>query len=947
MPVFSRAILLGLMLLGAWGFGNAQAGSYNANAPYFSVSSEHFEVVYQEGLDSVSQSVLGYLEWAYAGNTSSLNIRPGHDKVKVVLETRNQMANGYVTPMPFHSSWFNGQVGMSGMPWFQTLAVHEGRHVIQEEQMRSWGAKRVLHFLFGDSYTTIVMSLFVPAWWSEGDAVLMETVLTKGGRGRRPAFTMQLRALDLEGKRMGYYQNYLGRGDDERLYANHYEMGYLLTTDARRRFGSQVWNSTLKGTSKWGVFPTFDYSLWRATGDTMDMTDLYSHAFDELHKIWQAQVDSLVLTPTVKAVTSPKSMWSARWIPEIYRGQVYFVDVDKRKGVHFATEKNGQIEFLHEVSFGVASIMSFAERHVSFHEGKWAWTQNVPDIRRSSINTSDIYVYDQHSDQERRLTFGAGYQTVGFASDGRTLIAHELDTLHKARLVLLDAESGRVLKSVENPAYFHDFQATAAGNFLASRIDHNGFSLVEISGLDLSVQTLIGPTHDEDLRSPVEWGDFVVYQSDFSGIDQVWALNRKSGERFQIATTKYGAWYPRVAGDTLYFSDYTTLGAEIVKAKLDTMTFTPMQSVRVLREEFFAPVQAQEKLAVKVDSALRVSAPVPTTAPKPYSPLGNSVNIHSHLLLVSTENVRLSLSQNDVLGILDGSVAVGYDRQRRAAMFAGALTYSQLFPLITAFGDYDYSDFQDSILDTAVTSRRYDAGLRLVLPFNFSRGMWSRGFDLGIQGAISDVHNDQLILDPDGPMAGRFYPISYMASAMALKEKPRLAVGTRLGLVVNGGFDHTVGDSRIRSQMVWGQALAFLPGLWWTHNIALVGSMEKQLKEDGYTFSHGSPRAQRSDVGYYRDYYFGRAQYKLPLAWTSMHWWKLFYWRGVDLSLYGEYGLGHQLLGTDERTNAGVGLHLPCNLFSNEYFILEPVFYNNYDFQEKEYFFSFAVTAPF
>ena len=43
-----------------------------------------------------------------------------------------------------------------------------------------------------------MMRWSIPDWFFEGDAITMETALTKGGRGRIPAFAMNIRAFSIE-----------------------------------------------------------------------------------------------------------------------------------------------------------------------------------------------------------------------------------------------------------------------------------------------------------------------------------------------------------------------------------------------------------------------------------------------------------------------------------------------------------------------------------------------------------------------------------------------------------------------------------------------------------------------------------------------------------------------------------------------------------------------------
>ena len=81
----------------------------------------------------------------------------------------------------------------------------------------------------------------------EGDAVLMETLLTSGGRGRMPEFTMPIRTMLLSGKRHSYYKMIFG--SYRNWSANPYPFGYLMAAYLRRQKGTFIWSDVM--TAPW------------------------------------------------------------------------------------------------------------------------------------------------------------------------------------------------------------------------------------------------------------------------------------------------------------------------------------------------------------------------------------------------------------------------------------------------------------------------------------------------------------------------------------------------------------------------------------------------------------------------------------------------------------------------------------------------------------------------
>jgi len=65
-----------------------------------------------------------------------------------------------------------------------------------------------------------------------------------------------------------------------------------------------------------------------------------------------------------------------------------------------------------------------------------------------------------------------------------------------------------------------------------------------------------------------------LYNSPVSGIDNIYALDVKSGNRFQITCSKYGAYNPVVSkdGKWIYYNDQGRDGMDVVKIQFILLT---------------------------------------------------------------------------------------------------------------------------------------------------------------------------------------------------------------------------------------------------------------------------------------------------------------------------------------------------------------------------------------
>ncbi|HOC25413.1 MAG TPA: hypothetical protein PKJ13_08885, partial [bacterium] len=263
--------ILAILLL-AWSALLAQADLFDIgtdqNPPgisWRSLESRHFQIIFPQEIAADAQRIASLLERVYPADCKTLGIQPG--PLPLILHSRTIESNGFVTLAPRRSEWFSTppQVGLTGpVGWYPLLAIHEYRHVVQFQALKQ-GFNRLLYWSLGEYGWLAGAGISVPAWFFEGDAVVMETALTRGGRGRQPEFLMPIRTMLLSGERYSYYK--MNLGSYKNWIANPYEYGFYLNTWLRRQHGAELWPAVLKSTAKLSFIPyRFSWSLKRRTG---------------------------------------------------------------------------------------------------------------------------------------------------------------------------------------------------------------------------------------------------------------------------------------------------------------------------------------------------------------------------------------------------------------------------------------------------------------------------------------------------------------------------------------------------------------------------------------------------------------------------------------------------------------------------------------------------------
>src|SRR5690606_13404551 len=83
------------------------------------------------------------------------------EKITLILHDKTSDSNGFVTLGPRRSEWYMNPAlfrELGSTEWYNTLSVHEFRHVVQFQKMTE-RFNRFFYFIFGDSGLSLGMAL--------------------------------------------------------------------------------------------------------------------------------------------------------------------------------------------------------------------------------------------------------------------------------------------------------------------------------------------------------------------------------------------------------------------------------------------------------------------------------------------------------------------------------------------------------------------------------------------------------------------------------------------------------------------------------------------------------------------------------------------------------------------------------------------------------------------
>ena len=888
------------------------------------IKTDRFTIIFPEEITNDVQRLANMLEHTYGPVSKTL--RGPQKPVEVVLTNQTTVSNGFVGLAPRRSLWSttpDQNVGALPGDWFQLLAVHEMRHVVQGDRMRR-GFIRLWWALSGESGESLVGGLLEPRWFSEGDAVGTETALSETGRGRMPGFDLGIRTPLLAGRRYSYYKAYYGSYRD--WYPSHYPLGYFMTTYVKRRYGPEMWDKVMGSFANWAFHPfTFSRALKKHTGASASQT--YERTMDELTELWQTQQKDLHTTPLrVLAGQSQSSVWTNYTYPHrladgsVMASKIGLADSATLVRLH-PDGREERVRFYS--SLGGLRVAG----------GKVAWNRRTPDQRWGRRDYSDVVVLDIASGRMRQLTHKAKLFAPAPSPDGTRLAVIEFGLDRRCHLVLLETATG--VEQARFPAPDGVYWRTPAwsedGHHIAVvRQDARGNTLERIDAVDGKGQIVLPHTHDE-IGWPVFWGSYLLFDSPYSGIDNIHAVHLSSGDHYQVTSRPLAATHVSVDGDSLLFQEYTVDGYRIATMSLDPATWTPIEQVVDRRVRYYEPLIDQEQ-----GGSIMKDIPQRVYPVRRYRPLSHLLKIHSWAPRTDGANHSLNLQSNDLLDLSSLSSGVEYNRNEKAFSAVGDFSLAAWYPIFSVGGRWgkrsgnnqieekdDTDEIKEEVIDEW-NEKSLRAGV--AVPLNFSRGPWQSSAHLNVKAEWIEITNKN---DPNQPdLSGvfeenqneYFAPLTYQLAFSRSRSKAKRDLAPVWGQDLQLTYLHTPFAGDYDGTLLSGRLGLHFPGLMAHHSLQLEGAYEWQdhaaTDTNSYRFASEHTFVRGYDYHFHRHFYRGSANYALPLFYPDWSLGALVHLKRVKVNFFYDHGFGKDnSLGTTYQT-AGAELTANLHLFS-------------------------------
>lgn len=607
-------------------------------------------------------------------------------KISVILQNQSVLPNGFVQLAPRRSEFVTTPPTQGeNVDWLQSLTIHELRHVAQFDQLV--GNFRAPLF---EQLGLAFYGISLPSWFFEGDAVLTETRLTAGGRGRTPSWVMPFRTNLLNGKEFSYQKDYLGSYRE--VTPGFYELGYLMVDKLERDYGVGHSAAIISKMSRHLLRPyNFSRTLREFTG--FSSKQWHAETIAELRKNWARQ-DSALYHIDYEVLPGGngerKGGFREDWLlPQAggIDGAILVLHQGSRftPEIGMLDEKGNHHKTL--VRIGWQSSPNFSARN-----GKIAWDEIRRNPRYAKQLFSVINTFDQASGQVRQLTRNTRLFTPVLSPDGQQIACVEIGEDNRVSLVLIDWESGQILKTIrvtegmmiQTPSYDPAGQKITA---IAVSLEGNSILEVDISSGEFS---LLLDWQGQQLERPLYWEDQIIFKGHFDGVDNIFALaqpNNTGAEKAegtalsgqvairQLTFARFGAFNPSINENTgeLLFNNYQLGGQRVSRTKLRD------------EESFFLPAG---NVVEKQRPDTTLNTPTPLYPSKPYSKAGKLLNFHSISLspneFSSVDDLKpsLYLLSDNLLNTVQTRIGFTYDGDEGSNEFSAEVNYQRFYPKI-------------------------------------------------------------------------------------------------------------------------------------------------------------------------------------------------------------------------------------------------------------------------
>ncbi len=914
-----QRLMLGLIITVMFNlssFAQFQLGANPTGQNWKMVTSPSVRVIYPNGMEAKAQRIAKIINYIDVNNRRSIGTKKR--RLDMVLQNQTVNPNGYVTVAPFRSEFYctppASNILLGSLDWLDVLAIHEYRHVLQSLNQRR-GIVNLLYWLQGESLWGVANNLVIPNWVSEGDAVISETSLSNGGRGRSAFFTLEQRGLAYANKNYSYTKN---RNDsfDENM-PDHYRLGYMMLSKARNDKGNDIVAKILKEASSFkGIIYPYSQALRRNIG--YGSKGLYKASWEESKKKFAEQVSNADLIANTKITKEFPGTFTSYRFPRIDdQGTIYVRKTSFKKTTEIVSIQNGKEKNITTIGFGNDDWLHYSN-------GKLAWAELTKNARRDNMDFSDVVIYDLTKKDKIRLTKHTKYFSPTISPDGKTLAAINVSAKQENEIHILDISNGNIISKMSTPKnyFLSRLSWTEDGSNIVTIAKEN--SQLAVIKIDLGSKEIVEltPWSTHTMEAPVVKGDKVFFNASYTGIDNIYSTDlRGSKNIYQESSVPVGAFESAVSndGNSLYFSEYNHKGYHISKQDISSgrskSALSPQEPVNMSLYDNVANKEEGGNILNKIGNQS-----YPT---KSYSSLFKGMKLHTWGISPSISNPSLRISMINLLRDAELSASGTLNRNENNALsYNTSLRIARYYPDITIGASRGARNTElYTPADTLSTLNFNETSLRgsMSIPLSWMKGNYRTAFEPSVglvQRKLSNLKNNENPIFQNTDISELQVGLSFSS----LRRKAYQNLASRMGFSLDASFNKSLGSTD--AEKMYASSTLFLPGLGKNHSLKFGASYQQENLKNLYQFSDEFTYARGFLAPLNDNYKMVTANYTFPLLYPDFGIAGITYFKRISMNLFYDYGVAQnkKLNTTSDYNSAGFEL-----LFDNVMLNLLPI----------------------
>jgi len=840
------------------------------------IDTKNVNVIFPDGLEAQANRIANIINLITVKHSNSIG--PKTKKVDLILQTNQVFSNGFATLAPIRSEFFgtplqnNTALGVSD--WLDLLSVHEYRHIQQFLNSR-YGATKWMSYLRGQWGWGLAMNLNIPDWYSEGDATMTETVLSKNGRGRTPSFFSEQRALLLDNEIYSYHKARNGSFKD--LVPSHYPLGYTIVNYSRNTFGTTIWKDVLADAGRYNtIFYPFSGALKSHTG--FRAPELYKKSYAQLKQNWLTELDSIKLTKTQNITKQNKyTVTNYRNAHYLNDGSIVAIKSSYKETPYLVHLNKGKETKL--TNIGIAP-----ESFLSENNNRIAWTEVRTDIRWGNRNYTVIKLFDFDTKKKKTITGKGKFFSPQYSNNGDRIVTVENNEKLESSILILNSMTGKQNQKIKVESLdFVSFPKWTAGDkaivYLLKRNSKLAFFKYELSNKEI---TQLSDWTTNTIGNYNINGSKIYFNAGYSGIDNIYSIDLDGSKKItQLTSVKVGAYTPDVSPNstTLLFSELNKTGNYLSEIKIDKSInnpITPTPAIKMKRYNITLD---------KTENNILDSIPNITYEAEDYKGFLKGTKLHSWRIRNDNSLTSLNLQFDTVLSDFSAALDLGYNKNEESPTFGTTAYYSKYFPILFMSTDFQFRNIDKKIIQNNGSIKKEKNRFNeffisggVITPLNWVTG----NYYTSLTPIVSYQYRTLIDFNRINNSS-----LSTMYTGFQFSNSRRFAfqnIKSRFSQSISFFYNKSITSDA--AEKIYGLVSFNFPGLMKNHSLNIEGEYQKELLTNSFQFSDQFQYAR----GYY-SFSGDQAQrisinYGLPLAYPDWGFAGITYFKRIRANLF-------------------------------------------------------------